>query len=151
MKTVKTHNYRHTENISLDSESNRYYSMKILNRNSQTHAACLHVFKHPGVMKQIHRMTYLFPSNLTTTKKSTKIKFSSDEIIFKILYISIYTISNLCLVARHFLCEATVPLQLLFSIPPPISRVLRRFDVQRIPSFRIVRLPRSRLPLLSCN
>ena len=33
---TKTHSYRHTENISLDSGSNRYYSMKI-NRNSQTY------------------------------------------------------------------------------------------------------------------
>ena len=33
---AKTHSYRHTENISLDSESNRYYSMKI-NRNCQTY------------------------------------------------------------------------------------------------------------------
>ena len=33
---VKTRNYRHTENISLDSEPNRYYLMKI-NRNSQIH------------------------------------------------------------------------------------------------------------------
>ena len=33
---AKTHSYRHTENISLDSESNRYYSMEI-NRNSQTY------------------------------------------------------------------------------------------------------------------
>ena len=33
---AKTYSYRHTEYISLDSESNRYYSMKI-NRNSQTY------------------------------------------------------------------------------------------------------------------
>ena len=31
--TVNTHSYRHTENISLDFEPNRYYLMKI-NRNS---------------------------------------------------------------------------------------------------------------------
>ena len=35
---VKTRSYRHTENISLDSEPNRYYFMKI-NRNSQIHCS----------------------------------------------------------------------------------------------------------------
>ena len=38
---VKTRNYRDTENISLDSESNRYYLMKI-NRNSQIHCLFVH-------------------------------------------------------------------------------------------------------------
>ena len=36
--TVNTRSYRHTENISLDFEPNRYYLMKI-NRNSQIHGS----------------------------------------------------------------------------------------------------------------
>ena len=35
---VNTRSYRHTENISLDSELNRYYLMKI-NRNSEIHGS----------------------------------------------------------------------------------------------------------------
>ena len=35
---VKTRSYRHTVNISLESEPNRYYLMKI-NRNSQIHGS----------------------------------------------------------------------------------------------------------------
>ena len=38
---VKTHSYRYTENISLDSEPNRYYLVKI-NRNSQIHGSFVH-------------------------------------------------------------------------------------------------------------
>ena len=38
---VKARSYRHTENISLDSEPNRYYLMKI-NRNSQIHGSFVH-------------------------------------------------------------------------------------------------------------
>ena len=34
---AKTYSYSHTEYISLDSESNRYYSMKII-RNSQSYS-----------------------------------------------------------------------------------------------------------------
>ena len=35
---VKTHSYRHTESVSLDSEPNRYYLMK-MDRNSQIHGS----------------------------------------------------------------------------------------------------------------
>ena len=38
---VKARSYRHTENISLDSEPNRYYLIKI-NRNSQIHGSCVY-------------------------------------------------------------------------------------------------------------
>ena len=38
---VKTRRYRHTENILLDSEPNRYYLIKI-NRNSQIHGSFVH-------------------------------------------------------------------------------------------------------------
>ena len=74
--TVNTRSYRHTENISLDFEPNRYYLMKINKKFSNPWLVW--ILKHYGVTRQIPRLTSL--PLILTAKKSTKIKFSNDKI-----------------------------------------------------------------------
>ena len=49
---VKTRSYGHIENISLDSNQNWYYLLKI-NRNSQIQNLFVCILKHLGVVRQI--------------------------------------------------------------------------------------------------
>ena len=74
---VKTRSYRHTENISLDTEPNMYYLMKNKQKFSNPWLVC--ILKHPGVMRQIPRLTAL-PSTLRA-KISTKIFFGQQDIL----------------------------------------------------------------------
>ena len=73
--------YKHTENISLGSQPNRYYLMK-MNMQKFSNPRLVRVLKHPGVMRQIPGLTSL-PST-STAKKSAKITFSADKIYYNL-------------------------------------------------------------------
>ena len=75
---MKTTSYSHNENISLDSEPNGHYLMKV-NSNSQIYLARLYV-KTPWSYEKESGVTSL---PLTSTAKiSTKIQFSADKIYY---------------------------------------------------------------------
>ena len=78
---MNTHNYRHTENISLDFEPNSCYLIE--NKQKFLNPWLICILKHHGVMRQIPGLTSL-PLTLTA-RKSTKITFSNDKIYIAIL------------------------------------------------------------------
>ena len=75
---VKTRSYRHTENISLESEPNRYYLMK--NKQKFSNPWLVYTLKHPGVIRQIPGLTSL-PSTLTEKKVHEDEVFDRQDIL----------------------------------------------------------------------